>query len=118
MSDKTLTIVSLLFAAASGVALLPLSLIAAREVIVIGARIVTVDNEPLLPSNRVFGGVLAFLLWTNTLLLAISDRDALALVRASIAYWVCAVLLSANLVFRLRASVQRIKAALSSIAEE
>src|SRR5207245_1353451 len=44
VSDKSMTIVSLLYAAERGVALLPLALIGTREVIMIGARLIVVEG--------------------------------------------------------------------------
>ena len=44
VSDKSLTIVSLLYAAARGIDLLPLSLVATREVKMIGMRLVMIDG--------------------------------------------------------------------------
>jgi phosphatidylglycerophosphate synthase len=44
VSDKSLTIVSLLYAAARGISMLPLAMIATREIIMIGLRLVTVEG--------------------------------------------------------------------------
>src|SRR5947209_14112229 len=63
VSDKSLTIVSLLYAAARGINMLPLALIAIREVIMIGARMIIVEGTQLLPTNKILGGMMAFLLW-------------------------------------------------------
>jgi phosphatidylglycerophosphate synthase len=113
VSDKSLTIVSLLYASARGVTLLPLALIAIRELLMIGARLVKCeDDAPLFPTSRVLGGSVAFLLWANTLLLAIDLGGEGAAARASIVYWIGAVVLNVNLAWRLHTNASRIKASL------
>src|SRR5439155_12829583 len=72
VSDKSLTIVSLLYAAERGINLLPLALIGTREVIMIGARLIIIEGTQLFPTNRFLGGVFWFLLWGNTLFLVLS----------------------------------------------
>jgi phosphatidylglycerophosphate synthase len=112
ISDKSLTVVSMLYAAARGVAILPLAVIATRELIVLGLRIVTVDGEQLLPTSRAFGGVMASCLWGNTLLLLITGADERLFALAGMIYWFCALVLAANLAIRLAVSSDRIRAAL------
>jgi len=112
VSDKSLTIVSLLYAAARGVSVLPLSLIAAREIIMIGGRIIIVEGNQLLPTSKLLGGALAFVLWTNTLLLLISAQDTNRMKLSNSVYWICAFFFTANLLTRLCLSAPRIRAAL------
>jgi phosphatidylglycerophosphate synthase len=113
VSDKSMTIISLLYAAARGINVLPLALIATREVIMIGARIIVVEGRQLLPTNKVLGGVFALLLWGNTLFLILAARDTYRLKIANTIYWGCAIFVSLNLIARLYVSAPRIKASLT-----
>ena len=108
VSDKTLTIVSLLYAAARGITMVPLSLIAAREILSIGLRLVTPQAQPLLSTSRVFGGAAAIALWGNTLLL-VSQPNGDAFPVILTVYWVSAVAYSCNLALRLHVAWPRLK---------
>lgn len=112
ISDKSMTIVSLLYAAARGISVLPLALIATREIIMIGARIIVVDGSQLLPTNKLLGGMLALLLWGNTLFLVLFGRDPHFVGIANHIFWACAILITSNLVARIYVSAPRIKASL------
>jgi len=112
VSDKSMTIISLLYAAARGIGVLPLALIATREVIMIGARIVVVEGKQLLPTNKVLGGIFALVLWGNTLFLIVATKDTYTLKIANTVYWMCALFISLNLIARLYVSTSRIKASL------
>lgn len=113
VSDKSMTVVSLLYAAERGINLLPLALIAVREIIMIGARLIVVDGTQLLPTNRVLGGIMAVLLWGNTLFLVIAYGDERLIRIASFIYWACAILFIVNLIARIYVSAHRIKASLT-----
>src|SRR5436853_3549546 len=54
-SDKCLTIVSLVFAATRGIDTFPLALIATREIVGLGIRMIIFAGGPLLPTNRTLG---------------------------------------------------------------
>lgn len=110
VADKSLTIVSLLYAAERGVNLLPLALIATRDIVMIGMRLVNVEGKQLLPTNRVFGGVMASVLGANTLVLVYTQPVGLSKI-TNIVYWACSWIFVVNLLARLRASVPRIKTA-------
>jgi phosphatidylglycerophosphate synthase len=112
VSDKSFTIVSVLYAAARGVTLAPLSLIATREIIVLGMRLVSVRGGHLLPTNRVFGGLLAMLIWGTTLALISAESSPRALALIGGGYWLAAILLLINLALRVRSSRSRIRDAL------
>jgi phosphatidylglycerophosphate synthase len=114
VSDKSLTVVSLLYAAARGVDLTPLSLIAIREIIMMGARLIVVKGSQLLPTNRLLGGLLALLLWGNTFFLVISGSGRGKINRIiNTIYWVCALFFTVNLVARVYVSISRFKASLT-----
>jgi phosphatidylglycerophosphate synthase len=113
IGDRSLTIVSLLYAAACGIDLLPLALIAARDLISMGARLIVVHGRQLLPINRVLGGAFAIVLWGTTLSLVIADRQNSFVRAANVVYWVCSIVLSLILVARILANAQGVKAALT-----
>ena len=110
ISDKSLTIVSLLFAAACRVSIEPLALIGVREVIMLGARLINVDGRQIFATNRVFGGLMAALLWSNTLALLVGRGVGGVRQAAEIVYWVCAIIFTINLVMRSWEGVRRLKA--------
>jgi|ERR1051326_225520 phosphatidylglycerophosphate synthase len=112
ISDKSMTIVSLLYAAARGISVFPLALIAIREIIMIGARIITVEDRQLLPTSKILGGLFALLLWGNTLFLVVT-RDSNLFRIASDIYWACAIIFTLNLLARIYVSAHRIKAAVT-----
>ena len=113
ISDKSLTIVSLLYVAALGLDLLPLAIIASREVIMLGLRAIEVEGSQLLPTSRIFGGIMAAILWGSTFLLVVLGTDSSWIDPISLSYYFCAILYITNLVWRLIVSRERIMAALS-----
>jgi phosphatidylglycerophosphate synthase len=113
VSDKSLTIVSLLYAAERGIQLFPLALIATREIVVIGLRSVIVDGTQLLPTSRVFGGVMALGLWSNTLFLVFTPHVGGWIQIVSRIYWGCACVFIVNLVARIYVSRRRIMVSLT-----
>lgn len=110
ISDKSLTIVSLLFAAACGIAIVPLALIGVREIVMLGARLITVSGRQILPTNRTFGGIMAAVLWSDTLVLLLGRK--LLAVRHGVEqiYWACSLILMVNMAARLWWSAKRIRA--------
>lgn len=113
VSDKSLTVVSLLYAAARGIDLTPLSLIATREIVVLGARLIVVNGAQLLPTNRLLGGVMALLLWGNTFFLVLSDKEGRIDRAINTTYWACALIFTINLVVRVYVSTTRLKASVT-----
>jgi CDP-diacylglycerol--glycerol-3-phosphate 3-phosphatidyltransferase len=101
VSDKSLTVVSLLYAAASGVAIFPLAVIGTRELISLGLRAVKVGGRPLWPTNRWFGGAMATALWGNTFLLILSEPDTTVTSITAGIYWAYAAVSLLNLAWRL-----------------
>ena len=108
VSDKSLTSVSLLYAAAQGIDLFPLALIATRDVIMIGMRIVIVEGRQLLPTSRTFGGLMAILVWGNTFLLVYKGIDSDLFLAINFVYWASAIIFSCNLLWRIYVSRARI----------
>jgi phosphatidylglycerophosphate synthase len=111
VSDKSLTIVSLLYASARGIDLRPLAVIAVREIVMIGSRMLTINRRPLFPTSRLFGGLIATLLWGNTLYLVVSTTSEHAVI--SMIYWVSAVALVVNLAIRVYVSRDQITSSAS-----
>jgi len=107
VADKSLTLVSLFYAVERGIEPLPLAIIATRDMLMIGMRLITLDGTQLLPTNRTFGGLMAFLVGTNTILLLHSEGGILAYV--TISYWVIALTFAANLGYRFYTSWGRIR---------
>jgi phosphatidylglycerophosphate synthase len=112
ISDKSLTVVSLLYAAARGIDLLPLAIIAAREVIVLGMRIITVNGKQVLPTSRLFGGLMALCLWGNTFVLTILGSKEESFAFINLIYWLCAAIFVLNLIARFAVNRHQIKRAL------
>ena len=113
VSDKSLTIVSLLYAAERGMDLLPLAVIATREIIMIGFRSIVIDKAQLLPTSRVFGGLMAMVLWSNTLFLVFQVGKTAWLEAVNRIYWGCALVFLANLLIRISRSHRRIIASVT-----
>jgi phosphatidylglycerophosphate synthase len=112
VSDKSLTIVSVLYAAARGIHLLPLGVIAIREVVSLGMRIVVVDGMPLLSTNRILGGFMSCLLWGTTLWLATTPTNGPVIGIIGTLYDVCAGAFALNLIVRVCGARGRIRASL------
>lgn len=113
ISDKSLTIVSLLYAGARGIDLLPLAFIGTREIISMGARSIVVDGQPLLPSNRLLGGFLALLVWGSTMLLIFTIPKTELASAVNIFYWLSSIVFVLTMVVRIYSSAHRIKAFLA-----
>jgi phosphatidylglycerophosphate synthase len=112
VSDKSMTIVSLLYAAARGIDILPLALIAVREIIMIGARMIIVEGTQLFPTNKILGGMMGLLLWSNTLFLVFCRKDINLIGLANTVYWACAIFYIVNFIARVYVSGRRIKVSL------
>lgn len=113
ISDKSLTMVSLLYAAARGIDIVPLALIATREIITLGARRIIVEGTELLPTNKILGGIMWFLVWGNTLFLIFAGKDRALIRIATVIYWGCAIALALNLIARIYISARRIRISLA-----
>ncbi len=113
VGDKSLTIVSLLYAAGRGISILPLAIIGTREIIMLGARMIIVEGTQLFPTNRMLGGMMWLLLWGNTLLLVLARQDAEWIGITNTIYWICAMVFLLNFIARIHASAGRIKLSLT-----
>jgi phosphatidylglycerophosphate synthase len=116
VSDKSMTVVSLLYAAARGIDVFPLALIAVRDLIMIGARIIIVEDRQLLPTSKVVGGLLALMLWGDTLFLVLAPNPHLVRIANDI-YWACSIIFTLNLLTRIWVSAGRIKSSMMQIDE-
>jgi phosphatidylglycerophosphate synthase len=115
VSDKSMTIVSLLYAAARGISIAPLALIAVREILMIGARLMQhPDGRPLFPTSRLLGGGLGLLLWTNTLLMTLDVYDPNRDTTPVAVVWIAATIVIINLAWRLMSNAARITASLEA----
>jgi cardiolipin synthase (CMP-forming) len=114
VGDKSLTGVSLLYAAGCGINVFPLAMIAIREIIMLGARMIIVEGTQLFPTNRILGGMMWLLLWGNTLFLVLARRDNNLINIANNIYWICALIFFLNFAARIYVSWSRIKASLTN----
>jgi phosphatidylglycerophosphate synthase len=109
IGDKALTATSLLYAAARGIDLLPLAAIAARDVLVLGARLIVVAGTPLLSTSRWFGAFLASCVWGATfVLIRLSDSSPI-IGWVKSAYWIAGAFAGGNLAIRLYRARVRIR---------
>jgi phosphatidylglycerophosphate synthase len=109
ISDKSLTIVSLLFAAIRGVGILPLALIATREIIGLGVRMIMFDGSSLLPTNRTLGRLMVIAVWGNTLFLILAGEVASLIRVANLIYWCCAIILTFSFLVRVVRNLRRLR---------
>lgn len=113
ISDKSITIISVLYAGARGIDLLPLALIASREIISIGARSIVVRGAPMLPSSRLLGGFMALMVWGNTMLLILANPKTELESAVNLIYWVAGIFFAVMLAARIYSNTHRIKAVLT-----
>lgn len=111
VADKSLTVFSVIYASGRGIDVLPLTVIALREVVMIGLRLVVVDDRQLLPTSRFFGGLTAGTVWIATFLLLLDVRLGPELMAARLAFWCVAAAYAVNLGLRLHTSEGRLRAA-------
>ena len=112
ISDKSLTIISLLYAAACGINLLPLALIGSREIIALGMRVIIVEGSQVLPTSRPLGGLRTLMVCGSTLLLISLERTAKLIHVVNIIFWISAVFFVVTFLYRIYSSYPRIKVAL------
>ncbi len=113
-ADKLLTLASLFCALTYGVPAVPLVLIAVRDLVMIGSRFISVDRRPLLPTSRLFGGILSCLVWSTTLALLLPGTAITWIKTITYFYWLSSLIATINLAYRLTVSIGRIKAACHS----
>jgi CDP-alcohol phosphatidyltransferase. len=113
VGDKSLTAVSLLYAAGCGINIFPLAMIAIREIIMLGARMIIIEGTQLFPTNRILGGMMWLLLWGNTLFLVLTRQDTNLIGIANTIYWICALIFFFNFVARIYVSAHRIRMSLT-----
>lgn len=112
-SDKSLTIVSLLFAATLGIDILPLALIATREIVGLSIRMILFDGSPLLPTNRTLGRLMVLGVWGNTLFLILARETGRLIWIADLIYWGCAIVFTLSFLIRVIGNLRRIRMFLS-----
>lgn len=117
VSDKSLTAVSLLYAATHGMDLLPLAIIVTRDTIMLGMRLITAGGTQLLPTSRLFGGIMATLVWGNTFILIYQVNYGGITLNTNLIYWVCSMVFMVNLIYRIHVSAPRIKTIATSESE-
>jgi phosphatidylglycerophosphate synthase len=113
IGDKSLTLVSVIYAGIRGVPMFPLAVIATREIVVLGMRLVSVEGSQLLPTSRMFGGTMAAALWGVTAYLVAASPSSNAIILATYSYSGIAAVYAINLGWRIHAGRRRITASLS-----
>jgi phosphatidylglycerophosphate synthase len=68
-SDKYLTIISFIYAIASGIPVLPCSIGILREIFLLSMRSIQVDGKPIFPPQRILGTLMVIPIWSGTVLL-------------------------------------------------
>lgn len=117
IADKALVAVSLLYAAAMGMDLLPLALIGARDLITLGMRAIPDGERQLLASSRWFGAMLMIGVVLATLAFALSTVAQIhAAGRA--AFWVLAGLALINLISRIRLALAELRRAAGTYGDK
>jgi len=101
ISDKSLTVVSVLYAAARGIDFLPLALIAVRELVILGFRAIQLNGKHILSTSKLFGGVMALMIWSNTVVLIVLHKNSQYEYIIGLMYWICAMTFIINLAHRL-----------------
>lgn len=112
IADRAVTAVSLLYASARGVDLLPLAAIGIRDLVAIGMRLIEIDGRQVLPTSRSFGGATALFLWTTTIYLVLQSGSGPVGAGIRWAYWTCAAVMVLNIATRIWSSRGRLANAL------
>ena len=113
VSDKSLTVISVLYAAVRGIDIVPIAFIAIREIITLGARLIVVEGTQLLPVNKKFGDAMILLLWSNTLFLVCAGHNKSMIAMANKIYWTCSIILAVAFCGRIYLSTNRIRTSLT-----
>jgi cardiolipin synthase len=100
LADKTLILSVLLFAASRGIELLPLTIIACRELVTLGMRAVPIQGGGLLPTSRTFGATIMIAVCGLAICLTVTDGEHFLFLE-DVTYWIIAVVVVANTAARL-----------------
>lgn len=107
IADKLLTAVSLLYAASLGVPLLPLAVIALRDLIMLGMRAVRDRTGPLFPTSRWLGAMLLTGVVVTTATMASTGNPQINRICAGL-YWLLGAIAMGNIVWRVGLVAQKL----------
>jgi CDP-diacylglycerol---glycerol-3-phosphate 3-phosphatidyltransferase len=107
VADKSLTAVSLLYAASMEVELMPLVVIGLRDLIMLGMRAVHDQRGSLLPTSRWFGAMMLTGVAAATAGLAVA-KDAEFRDACVNFFWVLAALALGNIVWRIALMIRKL----------
>ncbi len=100
--DKFLTIISLTYAIARGMPILPCSLAILREVFLLSMRNILLDGKPLFPPQRLLGTLTILPVWLGAiLLLQAPEVLQIPLVIFKYYYWMIGLIFLSNLVYKI-----------------
>ncbi len=101
-SDKYLTIISLIYAIAKGLPVLPCSVAILREVFLLSMRSIQVNNQSLFPPQRLIGTLMVIPIWAGTVLL-LQNQYLISISRNGfqIYYWMIGVVAFINLLYKI-----------------
>ncbi len=100
--DKFLTIISLLFAIAMEMPVLPCALAILREVFLLSMRSIRIEGKPLFPPQRLLGTLMIIPIWSGVVLLLQNDRLlTLTANQFNYFYWAIGILSVMNFVYKL-----------------
>ena len=100
--DKFLTIASVLYAVARGMPIIPLCIIAFREVFLLSLRNLNTEKTNIFKPLRVLGGITVIPIWLITFLfLQYPQNVHINHFIFQVWYWICGVLAIVNLSYRL-----------------
>ena len=101
-SDKYLTILCILYAVARGQPIIPCSIVIFREVFLLAIRTLHQNGTPIIPTQRVLGGITVLPIWGITLLLLqYQDISKLLLYYLNMFYWSIGAITLINLVQKI-----------------
>lgn len=101
-SDKYLTVISLIYAIAKGLPVLPCSVAILREIFLLSMRSVQVDGKSLFPPQRLIGTLMVIPIWSGTvLLLQHHNFISISWKCFQIFYWIIGGLALINLVYKI-----------------
>lgn len=101
-SDKYLTVISLIYAIARGLPVLPCSVAILREIFLLSMRSVHVNGKSLFPPQRLIGTLMVIPIWSGTvLLLQYPDLINIPWGSFQFYYWIIGGLALINLIYKI-----------------
>lgn len=99
-SDKYLTIISLIFAIAKDVPILPCAIGILREIFLLSIRNISVNGKLLFPPQRLIGALTIAPIWIGTLILLSAQYLKISSIYFSYYYWIIGLICTLNLLYK------------------